>query len=305
MARYRRSKYRRYSDGTIGLRGEAKYDVANLALDDTNEVVQEHRKVYHAFGSPEEFASACERVGVDFSASNWKSGESSETALSYVRNGDDKRVKQAEEICDQFNSEIDLGQSMPQWEVDVCGAYPNVANFLAGVPETMWRKQNVQTDKAPIVIWVCVTSSGGCDAKQMEARGIAIQALAMALGVTRQVKIRIFSGLDGNKRNHVVSIDLPTPAVLSQAAYMLSSQGFSRGLTYEYLYKATGAGGGWPDDIVTFGSMEDRVRSWRKLLPIAREDMVFPHVYMGDPDYENPIEYCKAVFDKATLLARE
>ena len=256
--------------------------------------------VYQAFDSPEDFARQCEKVGVSFNASGWRSAESSSQAIRLLRQGDQRRVEKAEALCSKFSNDIDLGQSWPQWEPDVCGAYPIVPNYLAGVPETMMRKQMIQSDRAPIVIWVCVTSSGGCDAEQMEARGIAIQALAMALSVTRQVKIRIFSGLDGRYKDHLMSVDLPTPPVLSQAAYMLSSQGFSRGLTYEFLSKATGAGGGWPSSISTFGSYDERVQSWKKLLPIQDVDLVFPHVFMTDEDYTNPVKYCKAIFDKVT-----
>src|SRR4249920_655438 len=133
--------------------------------------------VYQVFSSPEDFAGACERAGVNFSGCGGKGGESSAEALRLVRQGDERRVQAAGAICDKFQNDIDLGQSWPQWEPDVCGAYPIVPNFLAGVPETMMRRQVVPSDRAPIVIWVCVTSSGGCDAGALEKRGIAIQAL--------------------------------------------------------------------------------------------------------------------------------
>lgn len=267
--------------------------------DTTHETTLASGGVYQAFCSPEDFANMCEKVGVNYCANSWRSSESSKDALQLTRQGDDKRVQAAEAICDQFANDIDLGQSWPQWEPDVCGAYPIVANYLAGVPETMMRKQVIQSDRAPIVIWVCVTSSGGCDAEALEKRGIAIQALAMALSVTRQVQIRIFSGLSGPRQDHIMSVDLPNPAVLSQAAYMLASQSFSRGLTYKFLEVATGSGGGWPAS-VGHGTYAQRVADWKKLLPIADVDLVFPHVFFGDPDYQDPIKYCKQIFDKVT-----
>jgi hypothetical protein len=280
-------------------KGQPKYPASEQVRDTTHETTLASGGCYQAFSSPEDFASMCERVGVHFDASGWRSRESSAQALKLVRQGDEKRVEAAQAICDQFQNDIDLGQSWPQWETDVCGAYPCVPNYLAGVPETMYRKQVVQSDRAPITIWVCVTSSGGCDADALEKRGIAIQALAMALSVTRQVQIRIFSGLDGGRGDHIMSVDLPSPAVLSQAAFMLASQSFSRGLTYEFLEKATGAGGGWPRS-VSHGAYEQRVADWKSLLPIADVDLVFPHVFFMDPDYRDPIAYCKGIFDKVT-----
>lgn len=252
---------------------------------------------YKKFGSPEEFADACQEAGVDFSESSWRSGESASTALNLVRQGDESRVEKAQALVDQFASEVDLGTMFPTWEADVCGAYPNVPNFLAGVPETMMRKQLVTSERAPVTMWVCVTSSGGVEARQMEARGIAIQALAMALSQTRQITLRIFSGLDGAKGNHIVSVDLPSPAVLSQSAYMIASQGFSRGLTYKYL-DTTGAGGGWPQDVEVFGSFEERCQSWRRLLPMESQDLIFPHVFFEDQGLSDPIGHCKAIFEK-------
>ena len=279
---------------------ETKFDQGSIKRDITHERKIAGGGVYQSFGSPEAFVAQCQKVGVLFPGSSWQSEESSVDAMRLTVAGDTKRVQKAEAISDKFASEIDLGQSWPQWTPDVCGSIPHVANYLAGVPETMWRRPVTEDDKAPITIWVCVTSSGGCEAAALERRGIAIQALAMALSITRQVKLKIFSGLDGQYANHLVSIELPSPPVLSQAAYMLASQGFSRGLTYQFLYKATGAGGGWPRDISVFGDYQKRVDSWKKLLPIEDVDLVFPHVFFSDEDYTDPIGYCKKIYDKVT-----
>ena len=78
---------------------------------------------------------------------------------------------------------------------------------------------------------------------------------------------------------------------------MLSSQAFSRGLTYKYLNNATNSGGSWPSS-VTHGYYADRCDQWRKLLPIESQDIVFPHIFMSDPDISNPVGYCKSVFEK-------
>jgi hypothetical protein len=119
-------------------------------------------------------------------------------------------------------------------------------------------------------------------------------ALAMALNVTRSVSITVFSGLSGG--NKVVTVELNAPYNLSQVAYMLSSQGFSRGLTYRYLMNAAGSGGGWPEAI-GHGSRASRMDQWRALLSIPPDDIIFPHCFLVDVDLENPIQYCKGLFE--------
>jgi hypothetical protein len=260
--------------------------------------------VYKQFASPLEFVEACRGAGVFFSRSDWKGGLDSSQALTLTEAGDESRVQRAQSLVDRFSNDVDLDLVYPTWNSDVCGSYPIVPNFLAGVPETMMRRQLEVSDRAPVTLWVCVTSSGGIETEQMEARGIAIMALAMALSQTRAINIRLFSGLSGPRQNHIVSVDLLQPFSLAQAAFMLSSQGFARGLTYDYLNRATNSGGGWPKS-VTHGSYSERCQQWRALLPIGEQDIVFPHIFMGDPDIADPIGYCKSVFEKVVASTAE
>jgi hypothetical protein len=257
------------------------------------------RTIYKRFSSPLDFVHACQDAKVEFGSSGWRSDLSSEQALALTVHGDESRVVAAQALIDQFSSDVDLGQVYPTWSPDMVGSYPIVPNVLAGVPETMMRRVMETSERAPITIWVCVTSSGGVQALDMERRGIAIMALAMALSQTRAVNIRIFSGLGGHNYsgNHLVSVDLLQPLSLSQAAFMLSSQAFARGLTYKFLNNATGSGGTWPES-VGHGPYQDRCQQWRKLLPIEPLDIVFPHIFMRDPDITDSIGYCKSIFEK-------
>jgi hypothetical protein len=257
------------------------------------------KTIYKRFSSPLDFVHACQDANVNFYGSDWKCNLSSEDALALTMHGDESRVAAAQALIDEFSNDVDLGQLYPVWTPDVVGSYPIVPNVLAGIPETMMRRVMETSERAPITIWVCVTSSGGIRALDMERRGIAIMALAMALSQTRAVNIRIFSALGGNNYsgNHLVSVDLLQPLSLSQAAFMLSSQAFARGLTYKYLNLATGSGDTWPAS-VGHGRYEDRCQQWRKLLPIESLDIVFPHIFMSDPDITNPIGYCKSIFEK-------
>jgi hypothetical protein len=255
--------------------------------------------IYKRFSSPLDFVEACHDANVEFGSSEWRGNLHSQQAFALTVHGDEARVVAAQALIDQFSSDVDLGQVYPTWAPDVVGSYPIVPNVLAGVPETMMRRVMETSERAPITIWVCVTSSGGIQALDMERRGIAIMALALALSQTRAVNIRIFSGLGGpnHSGNHLVSVDLLQPLSLSQAAFMLSSQAFARGLTYRYLETATGSGGTWPAS-VGHGRYEDRCQQWRKLLPIEPLDIVFPHIFMSDRDITDPIGYCKSIFEK-------
>jgi hypothetical protein len=259
------------------------------------------RRAWFHFPSPHDFVDACKDASVQFNARGWSGQLSSDEAYQYTLAGDDSRVEKCQALVDQFSNDCDLALSYPTWNPDVCGAYPLVPEFLAGLPECMMRRQMTDSDRAPVTLWVCVTSSGGIDAEECEARGIAIMALAMALSQTRAVNVRLFSGLDGPMRNHLVTVDLPQPFSLAQAAFILSSQSFSRGLTYKFLDNESGAGGGWPDDI-HHGKYASRREDWKKLLPIGADDVVFPHIFMGDPDLVDPVGYCKGVFAEILKL---
>lgn len=262
------------------------------------------QRAWYHFSEPSAFVNACKEADVYFKPDQWHGAMDAVKALHLTLAGDNKRVAKCQALVDQFSSDCDLSRSYPTWNPDVCGAYPLVPEFLAGLPECMNRRIMVASDRAPVTLWVCVTSSGGIDADKCEARGIAIMALAMALSQTRAVSVRIFSGLSGQERNHLVSVELPQPFSLAQAAFILSSQAFSRGLTYGFLSNASGAGGGWPAD-VDHGKYSERCANWKKLLPIGEEDVVFPHIFMWDADIKNPIAYCKGVFEQIMKLDAE
>jgi hypothetical protein len=254
---------------------------------------------YRHFDNLADFGRDCQRLGIQGSHWGFNLAKASEKCIS---GGDSKLVREAEKLVRQFEQEIDIEKLMPAWELEVAGAFPLVPACIAGEPENMFQLVEVASNKAPLTIWVCVTSSGGISDKELFGRGMAITALFMALSAVRAVSLRIFSGLSsgyhGNsKANNVVSVALDSPVVLGEAAWCQSQQEFARGLTYSWLEKEFNAGGGWPASI-GHGSWIERGKQWRKLLGMTNpDDIVFPHMFLGDADLANPVGFCKKILE--------
>jgi hypothetical protein len=257
------------------------------------------RLAYCHFGSLSEFGRDCQRLGMQSSHWGFDLAKASDKCIN---GGDTKLVSEAEKLVREFEAEIDIEKLMPSWELEVAGAFPLVPAFVAGEPDNMFQLVEVASNKAPLTIWVCVTSSAGISDKELFNRGMAITALFMALSSVRAVSLNIFSGLSsgyyGNsKANNVVSVALDNPVVLGEAAWSQSQQEFARGLTYSWLEHEFHAGGGWPADI-GHGSWTERGKQWRKLLGITNpDDIVFPHMFLGDPDLKQPIGFCKKILE--------
>jgi hypothetical protein len=85
------------------------------------------------------------------------------------------------------------------WEPDVAGAYPVVPEALQGMPECMRSRQHVESDNAPLRIYVDMFVSGSVANEDVTRRGIAIAALAIRLAETRPVELWVCC-LGGSKK---------------------------------------------------------------------------------------------------------
>jgi hypothetical protein len=254
------------------------------------------------FDSLSEFGQACRAEGISSPhKDDWYGGDSLDDCVKRCDVGDTSYVARAEALVELFRDSVDISRLQPRWSMDVAGAFPNVPAFLSGQPECMYRRIQDESDRAPLTIWACVTSSGGVDAKKLLDRGIAITALYLALSATRPVNLRVFSGLGGygNTSDGIISVAFPQPIALSQAAFAFASQGFARGLTYNWIDKVFKTNGQWPSCIGQ-GSREERINDWRPVLGAGPEDIIFPHVFYGDPDVVDPIGYVQGLIKTFT-----
>ena len=236
------------------------------------------------FSSPAEFADAVQNDGHRYRSNREWTGETFEEAISRTRSGNPARVPEAERMLDKIEADIDLER--PEWTSDVAGAFPDVPAFLAGAPDCMRRRAETISEKAPVRVWVDVTSSCGIQHETLAARGTAALALVMQLNRQgRAVELMTYTSLDGrNNGQSVVIIRQQTaPVDIASVAHCLTSSGYSRTLCYGYSEKNRYTGG-WSDKYYTGGDWNKRLASARSILsPLAGErDVILPAPYWND-----------------------
>lgn len=124
----------------------------------------------------------------------------------------------------------------PEWQLSVAGAFPDVVAYNAGLPENMWTMVPTNTNKAPLHVWIGLSSEWNITNEQLAMRGAALAAFALAMTNVRPVVITPFVALSGHDysggwrsrrrnrdykvpehRNCIISWQIPTsPLVLSE-----------------------------------------------------------------------------------------
>lgn len=222
--------------------------------------------------------------GTKASAYNaWHGGMDWQSLLRTVYNGgQETNVQQARQVFEKIEAQLQMGK--PCWEPSIAGAYPMVPEYLMGVPENMRVKRHVQSDTAPIKIWVPVTCSAGLDAKTLVPRGTALLALAMALtnaGRTVELSVCSFGGSNRHKEVVVAAKLCTTPLSLAETSFALCHTGVVRALMYG-LKHHYGFNGCWPSEY-DYGRGADS--KYLKALAIrAGVDFIAPPAELGDAD---------------------
>src|SRR5262245_53676577 len=127
------------------------------------------------FDSVEEFAKQAAPLSDD-GASSWYGNISYKDAVRFAIEGDEKYVKQAEELINKLDLEMPETRAY-QTIRSPFGGRANFGDWVVGVPDPMRRKVKRVSDVAPLKIVVSTTSSAGVDHKTMERRGATILAL--------------------------------------------------------------------------------------------------------------------------------
>lgn len=187
------------------------------------------------FDSILDFHADCVRIGDvrGDRAGNWSGGQSWKQAIDSTLKGRLEIVPRAEALLDKVNASVELEQ--PTWNLDVTGAFPSVPDFLAGVPETMYRQQPVSSSRAPVRVFAGVCVSGALDAPELEARGVAILALCQRLCSLRPVELWLYADLGGRgfAQIPVVRVDT-TPLDLATATYAMTHPSFLRQVCFNW-----------------------------------------------------------------------
>jgi len=237
-------------------------------------------------------------------------GEARETYLRRTVSGDNSKVARAEKLLDQIEAQVDRDHAT--WQNAVVGAYPDVPAFLANNPDNMRRRVLTEDERSPIRVWVDVVSSAGITWQQLEPRGVAALALVMQLiRCGRAVELYTFTSLHGRIGGEtVICVKLPTqPIDISVVAYCLTSQGFSRGVTYEARRQLNNFNGAWGKNYRHSGTLAQRVEGARQTLHgLAQpQDIILPSPYTTDINgsgdnsllFRDPVQWVKTMCDQA------
>ena len=157
----------------------------------------------------------------------------------------------------------------------------------------MRRFEHEENEHAPITILVNTTSSSGIDAKTLQRRGTTILALVMALIRIRPVSLQAVAILHGADNGEtVLSATINTaPLDLATACYVLTSAGFSRRFTYNFMRAINASTGGWPRNFNYFQPQKYYDYLSQILGTGQKQTLVIGAAQLGDELLSNPIKW--------------
>jgi len=209
------------------------------------------KDMVHEFSSTSEFIAAAGPLS-RADGSNWYSGESKERSVALATEGNPALVAGALELAEKIHCEIET--SRQEWTPAPYGAYPIVPEYLMGSPTPMRCLSDVDSDRAPVRLFVDLTSSTTCSESDLRARGYAVAALVEVMSRTRPVELRYVIAIgcrDSSARIVTVRAGI-TPVTAALTCHHLSSSGFTRGL-----------GHGWINRMVLNGISNDINWAWK------------------------------------------
>jgi hypothetical protein len=242
---------------------------------------------------------------------SWVGGETWEQSLQRAQQGNTDLVPQAEALMDKLA--IDAQRDSRIWVADRAGAYPVVPDYLMGRPENMRRLTPQSNDRAPIKLYVELTSSASITAAEMIKRGTAILALAMLLNMERSVELHVLVGLDasadGNRAAFCVVPLGTSPIDIALACNALTSVGFTRSMGYGFLSQSpeSRSMGGWEWGLAPDNdrNRQEYVRKLRAALDASPDDMIIPPIHMNDPVLRDPLGFVKRSLAEASKAEEE
>lgn len=210
-----------------------------------------------------------------------------------VVTGDEGLVQQSEAFLEKLENQLPMTRGWRNVD-DVVGAVPNVPAMLAGVPQSMRRRERTMKISAPLAIYMDLTSSGGISAEKVMHRGVALLALVRMMVEHRSVELWVGASLGQYRVSGTCAWRIDTaPLDLARSAYHVSATAMSRGFGYTMCHDLMHTQGGWP-----FGNYPLHCRTAPERLRPAfegQELMYIPPIYLGDELTSNPVAWIKRV----------
>lgn len=133
-------------------------------------------------------------------ASEWRAGPSRD------------QIARVTKLMEAIDSDVH-GQTRDEWTPSPYGAYPVVPDYLAGDPFSMRTKIAVESQLAPITVWVELGLSQSISERDAESRAAAIAAFLAKLGEMRPVEAKIICASTLQGKNKLVQINFDTKTI--------------------------------------------------------------------------------------------
>jgi hypothetical protein len=244
-------------------------------------------------------------------ADRWAGGKTLQHACDVVMSGaahDDAVMREARELYDKVDASF-RDRETHAWMPSVAGAYPIVAELLQGVPDYMRAQQPVESDTAPIKIYIEASISAGVSQHEITRRGVALTALAMRMSEERAVEVHMFSGwkLYTKASRYCIwdtKLDV-TPISLTQIINTIAHTSFMRMINFATCRFMAGS----ISDRESFGWAFERHKVSRKeglreRLGLEPQDIIVERGYLDDAQLmaRDPVEWVHAQLEKQRTL---
>lgn len=189
-------------------------------------------------------------------------------------------------LVEQFSFELPTTQRVTR--ASVRGHRVNMSAYLVGSPLNMIKRDVDTSDHSPLRIWIGTTSSWGIKPADINKRGAALAAFALALSARRTVYITPYVILGSGANSAIISVDLQSsPLYLNElAAHMNVNLTRFLGI-YACRTLNNDCDGGWPKDYNNEAAM-------RNHLGAAPDDVYLGSIHRDDPLLIDPIKWIKA-----------
>lgn len=256
------------------------------------------------FDSVESFARECSALPTRYHCSTYGeddwAGGTMEHCVRMATDGETSLVQKAQEYLDRL--EVQAQTKTLEWSHSPVGCRVAVPDYLTGSPTPMRRKRRVQTDTAPINIYVSLTCSSSIDHETLLNRGIVILALLMKLQEVRPVQLYLVSETDGSDGLTLLTMRVESqPLNLSTAIYALARPGFSRQMSHSMSRYLNHFGGRWPN-----GYRSEKYRARRaELLGLTGEDIFIGAAESWDPIVKDSVNWLQSQLDRYMKQSEE
>lgn len=184
-------------------------------------------------------------------------------------------LKETKDLLNKVDAAL-RGREAPAWQASVAGAYPCVPDYLIGLPENMRARMMVESDRAPVRLFVEVVVAAGVSVSALRRRGAALAALAMRLSEERPVELHLLWGCMVGSKEVIGTVQVGTaPVSASEIAFMTADPKCIRNLAFASISAHTSGGS---SDFITWAGQgmpnsPSRIKAIRDAIGCTERDV--------------------------------